>query len=78
MTIRSFIVLALLGCSSSSAPDWSRKDAHRQCAAAIAAFPDTPAPSCAALRMCANEATLDRESGDELLAMMQAQACEPP
>jgi hypothetical protein len=68
-------VLALLaGCRT----DWQGKDAYRQCRPAIADYPKTPAPSCDALRMCANEATLDAAENAKLQQMITAGGCSPP
>jgi hypothetical protein len=69
----TFLVLA---CSSA---DSNRKDAFRQCQAAIAAYPNTPAPPCATLHMCANEAQLSNDQRRKLMTMIRAQpGCAEP
>ena len=69
------LALLVVGCGS---PDWNRHDAHRDCAAAIDAWPGTPSPPCSALHMCANEAQLTPAQRTSLEAMMRHAHCEEP
>ncbi|MCK9461349.1 MAG: hypothetical protein M0R80_17100 [Proteobacteria bacterium] len=52
--------------------DWEGKDAWRRCDNAIADWPKTPAPPCAAMHMCANEAPLSPEARGKLARMIAA------
>ena len=63
------------GCGS---PDWNRHDAHRDCAAAIDAWPGSLSPPCSALQMCANEAQLTPAQHTALESMMRHEHCEAP
>lgn len=84
-----FALLAILpaiivGCGNKQ-PDendlanWSRHDAHRLCASAIAAYPDKPAPPCFAMHMCANEAVLSSSQSGKLLKMISnTEGCKEP
>lgn len=67
--------LLVVGCGS---PDWSRHDAHRDCAAAIDVWPGSPSPPCSALQMCANEAQLTPAQRTTLESMMRHAHCEAP
>ncbi len=59
--------------------DWDRKDAHRHCSAAIAAYPQCPPPPCHALHMCANEADLTAGEQGLLLDMIRhVKGCDEP
>ena len=62
----------LCGCSGEPDFDWSRHDAHRRCDAAIAAYPQEPAPPCQAMQMCINEARLTATEQQKLLEMIRA------
>jgi hypothetical protein len=63
---------ALIAVRCSGGDDWQRKDAWRECERAISDWPEAPAPPCAALRMCANEAPLSPEARGKLLQMIAA------
>jgi len=66
-------------CRRLAGVDWDRKDAHRQCSAAIAADPECPPPPCHALHMCANEADLTTQERGRLLDMIRRmKGCEEP
>ena len=78
-----FLVI-IVGCGTKQ-PDekdlsiWSRHDAHRFCAPAIAAYPDKPAPPCFAMHMCANEAVLNSSQSWKVLEMIaKTEGCEAP
>lgn len=68
------IALLLLACT----PDWGGRDAWRQCAPAIAAWPGRPAPPCSALQMCANEAPITPDERARLGEMIAAGGCASP
>lgn len=76
----TLLAVSSLACGSKAeAPDWNRKDAHRFCAPAIDAYPDGPAPPCAAMHMCANEASLSTEQQAKLLDMIRkTDGCAQP
>jgi len=66
-------------CDGRPSIDWNRKDAHRHCSGAIAAYPEAPAPPCRAMHMCMNEAKLTPEEADKLLVMIKAApGCREP
>ncbi len=68
---------AVLGSLSPSAVSWEAKDAWVKCEGAIAgtvAWPAAPADACAAMHLCANEATL----GPDQLASLKAAARRLP
>ena len=80
----SIFLVIIVGCGTKQ-PDekdlsiWSRHDAHRFCAPAIAAYPDKPAPPCFAMHMCANEAVLNSSQSRKLLEMIaKTEGCEAP
>ncbi|MCK9464226.1 MAG: hypothetical protein M0R80_31805, partial [Proteobacteria bacterium] len=66
------VVLAVSSAACSSGNDWDRKDAWRRCDDAINDWPDRPAPPCAAMHMCANEAPLSPEARQKLVQMIAA------
>lgn len=71
--------LIFAACGTPDSTGWNRKDAHRNCAAAIEAYPGSPAPPCAAMHMCANEATLTAGQKTKLLEMIHAtEGCRDP
>jgi hypothetical protein len=73
------LLLGLPACDRKQPIDWNRKDAHRNCSAAIAAYPEKPAPPCQAMHMCMNEAKLTPEEIDKLLAMIRSTpGCREP
>jgi hypothetical protein len=83
-TLFAIFPFIIVGCSTGQ-PDeidlaiWSRHDAHRFCAPAIAAYPDVPAPPCFAMHMCANEAVLNSSQSKKLLEMIaKTEGCEEP
>jgi len=82
MSARLFVplfALLAISCGTGSSPDWDAKDAHRNCAAAIDAYPGNSAPPCAAMHMCANEARLSDEQRAKLLEMIRAtDGCAEP
>ena len=68
---------AALGSFNPSAISWEAKDAWVKCEGAIAgtvAWPTTPAAACAAMHLCANEATL----GPDQLASLKSAARRLP
>jgi hypothetical protein len=68
-----FVALVLIGVTACSGEnDWDRKDAWRQCEEAISDWPDTPAPPCEAMHMCANEAPLSPDVRLRLERMIAA------
>jgi hypothetical protein len=70
---------ASCGSSGEHTDDWTRHDAHRRCSAAIAAYPEAPAPPCRAMHMCANEARLTAAEQDKLQVMIRAtDGCDEP
>ncbi len=74
--VLALVVLVAGGCASTV--DWNRKDAHRHCKGAIAAWPKRESPPCSALHRCANEAVLSAAENDKLLQMIRAATCEEP
>jgi hypothetical protein len=59
--------------------DWQRHDSWRFCNAAIAEYPKSPAPSCGALQMCANEGALSDAETKKLNEMIaHAKDCPTP
>lgn len=75
--MRALLAIAVLvGCSAKH-PDWNRKDAFRQCGAAIDAYPDRAAPPCSALHICANEAQLTAAQQKKLDRMVAETKCAP-
>ena len=72
MRLVTVIALALIAASCSGTDDWQKKDAWRECERAISEWPSTPAPSCTALHMCANEATLSPSAKTKLGRMIAA------
>ena len=75
-------LLLLLGAAACGEPDtdqWSRKDAHGLCGAAIDAYPTAPAPPCHAMHMCINEAQLTMPQQLKLLEMIRkTKGCPEP
>jgi len=53
-----------------SEADWQRHDAYQFCNAAIDTYPQSPAPSCDAMHMCANEGALSEAETRKLYEMM--------
>ncbi|MDD5308588.1 MAG: hypothetical protein PHU25_14810 [Deltaproteobacteria bacterium] len=51
---------------------WEGKDAWRRCDEAITNWPGTPAPPCAAMHICANEAPLSPGARGKLTRMIAA------
>jgi len=79
MRLVPVIALALFVAGCSGADEWQRKDAWRQCDAAISGWPQSPAPPCAVMHMCANEAPLSPEARGKLARMIAATpGCEAP
>jgi hypothetical protein len=74
--MRALLLVVVFGCGNGT--DWDRKDAHRQCSAAIATYPARQAPPCPAMAMCLNEAALDVTEQKRLLEMMAKAGCPPP
>lgn len=83
-TLPAIFVVIIAGCGNKQTDEndlslWSRHDAHRLCAPAIAAYPDKPAPPCSAMHMCANEAVLNSSQSRKLLEMIaKTEGCEDP
>ena len=77
--IAIFSLASIAACGNPEPPNWDSKDAHRSCAVAIDAFPKSPAPPCAAMHMCANEAKLTVEQRGKLMEMIRAtDGCRKP
>lgn len=73
--------IAIASCEprARTAADWDRHDAYQFCNAAIADYPQTPAPPCQAMHMCANEGALDNDERSKLLEMMaHTENCPAP
>jgi hypothetical protein len=60
------------------ASDWESKMAWKNCQGAIDAYPGKPAPSCGAMSMCANEASLSPADSKKLRDMETAAGCHAP
>jgi len=79
LAIALMLLVVTGACDRGRGRDWSRHDAHRMCAAAIAAYPGEPAPPCQAMHMCANEADLTDQERDKLAEMISRERdCPAP
>jgi hypothetical protein len=75
--LAALVLIIASACSGESG--WDRKDAWRRCDEAITDWPSTPAPPCATMHMCANEAPLSPEARGKLARMIVATpGCEAP
>lgn len=76
--MRRICLIALLSLASCArCADWGRHDAYRQCSAAIAAFPAVSPPTCEAMHLCANEASLTPAERKKLSEMVSDAGCPP-
>ena len=57
--------------------DWDRHDAYQFCNAAIADYPQSPAPPCEAMHMCANEGALSDAETKKLYDMIRNTPSRP-
>jgi hypothetical protein len=73
--------LAMAGCEprARNDADWGRHDAYQFCNAAIADYPQKPAPPCEAMHMCINEGALSAAETKKLYNMIaKAPNCPAP
>lgn len=84
LILRALAIIAALAIASCeprarNANDWERHDAYQFCNAAIADYPQTPAPPCQAMHMCANEGALSKAEIEKLYDMIaKAPNCPVP